>query len=241
MFKVKGADRIFEVGEETHALQDQSALAVNAFTSLTSPSNDARDVEILSLSVNPTWLIQSLNIPNLQAASLFATCELPVSGVVKMCRNVILASMRAPQFLSKPIIEHQLSVIFRFSIALNGASIPKQISSEHENYGPRVSQAIATLNASRGQAIDSSELAASSGLSRSNLFAKFKEATGLTPLQYSTALRIEHAVEQLCDEAIPISEIALDLGFSSQANFSRFIKRHIGMSPGKFRRACVAL
>jgi AraC family transcriptional regulator len=36
--------------------------------------------------------------------------------------------------------------------------------------------------------------------------------------------------------ALPLSRIALDLGFSSQSHFTRLFSSHTGMAPQQFRR-----
>lgn len=49
-------------------------------------------------------------------------------------------------------------------------------------------------------------------------------------------IRIELAQELLLQTQLPIGEIAYELGFSNQANFTRAMKRWLGVSPSSFRR-----
>jgi len=41
--------------------------------------------------------------------------------------------------------------------------------------------------------------------------------------------------------AIPLTQIALDLGFSSQSHFTRLFSGHTGMAPQRFRRQHVRM
>ena len=47
---------------------------------------------------------------------------------------------------------------------------------------------------------------------------------------------VEEAMRRVGDGA-PLTDVALDLGFSAPGNFSRFFKEHTGVSPSIFRRA----
>ena len=241
LFKISGNDRKFHLDPGICKLTDHTALTLNPFIPLKDASDAPGDTVILSLSPNYDWITESLEITHADPSSLFQNYELPVSGIIKACRNVILMGLRAPEFLSKRIIEHQLITIYKFAIAMNGVSVRTRIGPNTAIRDTRILAVIAKLNETRGQGMDTNVLASTGGLSRSQMFAEFKNAIGLPPLQYANALRIEHAVELLSDKDIPISEVAFQLGYSSQANFSRFMKRHTGMSPGRFRRACIIL
>lgn len=77
-------------------------------------------------------------------------------------------------------------------------------------------------------------------MSRSSLYAKFKEITGDTPGNYIIAWRIRHAKQLLADPQLSIAEISDRLGFSSQRYFSTFFKDHTSLSPSKFRETLKA-
>jgi AraC family transcriptional regulator len=80
------------------------------------------------------------------------------------------------------------------------------------------------------------ELAAAIGLSRSAFFARFTATMKCTPNQYLQALRVARARSLLEDRRFSITEIATASGFSDQSHMSRFFRRHLGMSPGRYRK-----
>ena len=80
-------------------------------------------------------------------------------------------------------------------------------------------------------------IAAEVGLSRPHFFKLFKQQTGVTPNIYFNTLRSEQAIEDLTASAKSVTEIGLDLGFSSQASFTRFFSLNVGISPTDYRRA----
>lgn len=64
-----------------------------------------------------------------------------------------------------------------------------------------------------------------------------KKHTGLSPLQYHHALRIEMAKRLLIESAIPVPEVASQAGFSDYNYFIRLFRKTVGMTPGLFRQS----
>jgi AraC family transcriptional regulator len=61
-------------------------------------------------------------------------------------------------------------------------------------------------------------------------------AVGQSPHQYVLARRIERAKELLRTTELPIIDVALSAGFSSQSHLSHWMLRHTGVSPAVYRR-----
>ncbi len=80
------------------------------------------------------------------------------------------------------------------------------------------------------------ELAREVGLSRPHFFKLFKMQMGLTPNLYLNMLRAEHAIDDLMTTSKSVTEIGLDLGFASQASFTRFFTSNVGIPPTDYRR-----
>lgn len=64
----------------------------------------------------------------------------------------------------------------------------------------------------------------------------FKTAVGQSPHQYVLSRRIERAKELLRNSDMPIVDVALAAGFSSQSHLSHWFLRHMGVSPAVYRR-----
>jgi AraC family transcriptional regulator len=73
-------------------------------------------------------------------------------------------------------------------------------------------------------------------LSRYHFSRAFKQAVGQSPRRYVSARRLERAKALLIEGDRPLIDIALGLGFSSQANFTRAFQRLMGVAPGQYRR-----
>lgn len=59
----------------------------------------------------------------------------------------------------------------------------------------------------------------------------------MTPNIYLNTLRMETSIQRLAHTSDPITMIGLDLGFSSQASFTRFFAANVGIPPTDYRRA----
>jgi transcriptional regulator GlxA family with amidase domain len=101
---------------------------------------------------------------------------------------------------------------------------------------PRIRQAIALMRDDLSRELDVDALAARSGLSRAHFFSLFQRDTQVTPLVYANVLRFETAVRRLSLGTEPVSDVALDLGFSAPGHFARFFRQHLGITPTEYRR-----
>jgi AraC family transcriptional regulator len=79
-------------------------------------------------------------------------------------------------------------------------------------------------------------MAAEVDISPLYLARAFKAAVGQSPHQYVLARRIERAKELLRNTDLPVVDVALSSGFSSQSHLSHWFIRQIGVSPAMYRR-----
>ena len=99
----------------------------------------------------------------------------------------------------------------------------------------RLNKVMGYLEANLREQVYLNDLSAVAGLSRTHFVGQFRAATGFGPHAYILKRRIEVAQSLLQDGENPISEIALELGFSSQAHFSTAFKNQVGIAPGRWR------
>jgi AraC-like DNA-binding protein len=79
--------------------------------------------------------------------------------------------------------------------------------------------------------ISRSDVAAYVGLSERHLTRCFHQEVGITPVTYLNRYRVQQAKEMLDSGDKGITEIALDVGFSSHSYFSRVFREQVGVSP----------
>jgi AraC-like DNA-binding protein len=101
----------------------------------------------------------------------------------------------------------------------------------------RIRNALRLLQDMAGEAIELDRVAREVGLSRPHFYKLFRAQVGLTPNLYLNALRMERAIERLADTQEAVADIGFDLGFSSQASFSRFFISNGVVPPSAYRRS----
>jgi AraC-like DNA-binding protein len=63
----------------------------------------------------------------------------------------------------------------------------------------------------------------------------FKDATGMSPLNFVNSRRMDYATELLRDTELTFAEVGYRVGINNPSYFSRMFKKHTGRSPGEFR------
>jgi AraC-like DNA-binding protein len=100
---------------------------------------------------------------------------------------------------------------------------------------PAIGRALALVHARPAHGWTLEELAAQSGLSRSVLAERFNRLVGHPPMQYLAHWRVQVAARLLADSAAKVAAVGLEVGYASEAAFSRSFKKIAGMSPAAWR------
>lgn len=79
------------------------------------------------------------------------------------------------------------------------------------------------------------DLAREACLSPFHFSRAFKNATGLSPVQFITKEKIDISKKLIIENKCSLAEIALATGFSSQDQFIRSFKKVVGITPGSYR------
>jgi transcriptional regulator GlxA family with amidase domain len=75
-----------------------------------------------------------------------------------------------------------------------------------------------------------------SGIPERSFKRRFKNATGLAPIDYVQRLRVEEAKRRLERTSAPVDEIGWKVGYEDPAFFRRLFKRTTGITAGAYRR-----
>lgn len=81
------------------------------------------------------------------------------------------------------------------------------------------------------------DIARDVGISPFHFIRQFEAVFGLTPHQYRMATRLERAKRLLACGELSVTEVCLEVGFSSLGSFSELFTRRVGVSPSSYRRS----
>jgi AraC-like DNA-binding protein len=100
---------------------------------------------------------------------------------------------------------------------------------------PVVGRSLALLHGRVAHPWTIADLADEVGISRSALVERFSRYLSEPPMTYLTRWRLQLAAESLKKTSRGVADIAADIGYESEAAFSRAFKREFGQPPGQYR------
>jgi LacI family transcriptional regulator len=101
---------------------------------------------------------------------------------------------------------------------------------------PALIKALSFLRQNAGRAVQVEEVAREAGVSRRALERRFLEWLHRTPADEIRRVHLEHAQRLLVETDLPMTQVAESSGFSSQAYFADIFRRHVGLTPMKYRK-----
>jgi len=101
---------------------------------------------------------------------------------------------------------------------------------------PNLARALALLHRNPARQWTVTGLAKEVGLSRTRLAERFRHFLRMSPIAYLTDWRMRLGAEALQRTEKSVLEVALDVGYSSEAAFNRAFKRTYETPPAQFRR-----
>jgi AraC-like DNA-binding protein len=166
----------------------------------------------------------------------------PITPRIRQLADTLAIEVLNDRFLSPERLEFMLQElllsIVETYLARRRASSPLWRGSRFEDM--RIRRAIGLLRAHPNKELNMDDLANQVGLSRSRFYDLFQLCTGFSPRAYLDMLCVETAISRLSYGHGKIAEVAAELGFSAQSNFTRFFLNQVGVPPSEYRRAATS-
>ncbi|CAN7757733.1 AraC family transcriptional regulator [Pseudorhodoferax sp. LjRoot39] len=233
-FWLGGARGTARVGDERVEYGEDLALGVNAFESHDFAMREDGGVAVfLVFMVRHEWLKERADAAG--RGFRFATPRVHIdAGLRRACWQVLdlILSAQSP----RAAVDDQVERLLEAATDAANEVVPRPHIALGASLDHRLRAVIAHMRAHVSDKATIDEIAGRVGLSRGHLFALFRDQLNTTPQVFWSAVRVEEAMRRVGDGA-PLTDVALDLGFSAPGNFSRFFKEHTGVSPSIFRRA----
>lgn len=192
------------------------------------------ELELIILIIDPNFVSQIahewIDPDRIELLPHFARCDRFIYQVGVLLKNSLLTTESSfytesmITALSSHLIQHYSTKKPLFQDYAGGLSKSK-LKRVQEYIGDRLTENISLQ-----------EMSSEIGLSRCYFAQMFKKSTGITPYQYVLQQRIEKSKQLLKQDVLPLVEIALICGFSSQSAFSRTFRKCVGTTPKTYRQ-----
>jgi AraC-like DNA-binding protein len=104
-----------------------------------------------------------------------------------------------------------------------------------EAYRTAVERAIRHMKENLAEPLDLDRIAEIAAISKFHLVRVFDEITGTTPRHFLACLRMQRAKELLLSSESSITDVCLEVGYTSLGSFSQTFTELVGLSPQEFR------
>lgn len=224
----------------THYLQRQGCRAY--------VGTDGEDAFHKAVAVQPDLILMDVRMPGCDGLTACQrlgddarTCDIPVIFLTAASSpEERVAGLRAGavDYIIKPFDFEEVRLRLAIHLkTLRAADPTTHIGPQHPRLDRNLFEAARKQLMSRLDAPpDLAELAQSIGTSQRRLSAAFKKCVGLTVFEFLREERMKEARRLLTHTSLDIQAIALEVGFTSGANFATAFRDRFGMSPSAFRR-----
>jgi len=235
---LEGAVGEMMVGDRRVAPSRDAAIGVNSFAphNHTMMTNGPGGI-FLAFYINPDWVYQRRGAGH---DALFALPTIPLDPSMHELAIDLVACLTDGDSVGH-LQDYEITAFI--DRVLDAADADRQRLSSHEPGRAaaardfRIRKSLELMKANVTTRICFDQVARAVGLSRPHFFALFKEQMNVTPNIFWNMLRMEQALRQIQDTEDTLTEIAIDLGFTTQGNFSRFFREHAGVPPFVYRSA----
>ncbi|MEW7854548.1 AraC family transcriptional regulator [Pseudomonas chlororaphis] len=158
------------------------------------------------------------------------------AAILRWALQQLTDELSKPSLGSTLVAQHlghiMLVQVLRIYLAQEGSGTANWLSALAE---PRIAATIRAIHSDPVKRWTVESLAEVAGVSRSTLASRFKQLTGMTPLEYVSRWRMQLAIRSLRNTHVTISSIAETLGYESDSAFSSAFKRIMKCSPSDYR------
>lgn len=232
VFLVEGAPATVVVDGTPHVASTEQAVAVSPWQPHDfRPTDWGRGAIFLVLYVAPRWFQELARGPVLR----FGAPTVAMSPALRAGTLSVAAMLADGQTGSRFTASlHALALAsFEQTWGLPGSAVTATWP-RLSDY--RIRNALKLMNERVADACALDRIARDVGLSRPHFYKLFRQNIGLTPNMYLNTLRVERSIGRLTQGDDAITSIGLDLGFASQASFTRFFSNNVGIAPTDYRR-----
>jgi AraC family transcriptional regulator len=167
----------------------------------------------------------------------FDVRDKPYDEVMQSLGRAILPALARPHKVSRLYLDHVFLAVREHLAATYGAFVGNPKRDQIGLTNRQIRMALEYIEAHLADDISLADIAGACGVSVSSMTRGFRAALDVSPHQWALTRRIALAQRLMSVGRTPLSEIAVLCGFADQSHLARVFLRHVGESPGFWRRS----
>lgn len=236
IFYLGGPDACATVNDTSYNISKSEAVAISPWEPHSfEPSLCGETHFVLTLYIKPMWFLE--NSQSAEFSLGFGTPTIQVTPTVEMwvgrLTSILLDDQPSERF-DGFLFETTRQCFDQTWANVGARPLLRNVQRKFNDF--RVRRSLSLMQECFAEETPMDDLAREVGLSRPHFFKLFKMQMGITPNLYLNTLRTEHAIDELVMTDKSVTDIGLDLGFASQASFTRFFSSNVGIPPSDYRR-----
>ncbi|MEM6663889.1 MAG: AraC family transcriptional regulator [Pseudomonadota bacterium] len=236
IFYLGGSPGRMTIGDQAVQLDASTAVAISPWEPHSfEPVSENECSYMLTLYIKPIWFLE--NSQSAEFALNFGTPALAMTPEIEMwagrLTSLLLDDQPSDRF-DGFLFETTRQCFDQSWQAIDERPLLNNVQRKFNDF--RVRRSLRVMQECYSEDTPMDNLAREVGLSRPHFFKLFKMQMGITPNLYLNTLRAEHAIDDLMTTNKSVTDIGLDLGFASQASFTRFFTSNVGIPPTDYRR-----
>lgn len=234
IFHVEGTPAEVKVCDARLPCDERAAVAISPWEPHSFHNAPNAQSLNLVLYIKPMWFLE--NCDSAEFALNFGNAHLPVTPKIQRLIARLVAHMLQgeEEICADGLLYALTRACFDETWRSRSARGLAEVGRRFNDF--RVRRSLRFMRDAMREELDIETVARAVGLSRPHFFKLFKQQMGVTPNIYVNTLRSEQAIEDLMTTEKTVTDIAHDLGFSSQASFTRFFSSNVGIAPSEYRR-----
>lgn len=229
LFYIIDGDGQFQIDDKRFPVHSHQLVIVNPNIIHTELSHEAQPFEYIVVGIEGFELEVSET-----SDGRFCIFSFPEDNNISACMQSILREMNNNAQYHQTVCQAYMNILvvqLMRDSNLSTVQVPTQPQKNRQCAAVR-----RYIDLHYKEALTLDQLAAEANVNKYYLVHAFKQAYGISPINYLIACRIQEGKRLLADTDLALSQIASILGFSSASYFSQSFRKAEGISPVEYRK-----
>lgn len=237
IFCLSETDAAIEIKGKSHTLTINKAVCINPFEShrLVKKAK-LLNLRALIINLEESWVDSALK--SIEHPLIFNNPTIELDANTKKAITKLISEVEEQKEHGEANIK--IAIVMLLEELTKKLLFPKRVNSQkirRKLIDYRLRQCIELMKKNLNGQISIEDLSSKIGLSKSRIYELFQKECNAPPKIIWNSLRVNKAIEIIVKRKTALKEVAIELGYSSSANFSRSFRAAMGFSPTMLKKS----